>query len=232
MISFLSPWLCQRAMLSTRSPKARLQLLSAAAVTTFFVTYLVGAAGTPPEATAYVSHDDTVTYFVTARPSKLGDRCYQETTGTALCSTGQRCIETGRDASYHVIEMAAVHTQLCTSVCCPAKPPVGTCYKKWLTYSCAAGYTIAYSSLVHSGGSLCCTPGSCFWFQTSLTNCKCPTGYSAVDRTDSCTAWGWALCCPEKTDLTAMQLSDRPFESSMPPSPAAAAPPTAASAAN
>ena len=75
----------------------------------------------PTEETSYVSHDDTVTDFTTARPSALGDRCYQETTGTALCATGQTCIETGRTpwwdtqrGPYIVIPMKAVHTSLCT----------------------------------------------------------------------------------------------------------------------
>ena len=173
----------------------------------------------PSEATTYVSHDDTVSNFgaTTARPSALGDRCYQETTGTALCTTGQTCIETGRtpwwDAQrgpYHVIKMKAVHTQLCTSLCCPEEPPIGTCYKKWMTASCATGYEKAFSTLL--SGTLCCTTGSCFWFRTSLTMCDCPAGYESADRTDSCSANGWALCCPSGTDLSTMQLSDSPFE--------------------
>ena len=36
-------------------------------------------------------------------------------------------------------------------------------------------------------GSLCCTPGSCFWFKTALTRCSCPTGYTSVERTGGCT---------------------------------------------
>jgi hypothetical protein len=52
-------------------------------------------------------------------------------------------------------------------------------------------------------------PGSCFWFKTSLTNCGCPTGYRATDKTGSCGA-GWMMCCPEGADLTTMPLSDHP----------------------
>ena len=203
-------------MLTEHSPSCtlgrRLLLLPAAMI---LAMVLVDEVAIPPHATTYVSHEDSVTYFTTARPAALGGRCYEETTGTALCTTGQTCIETGRTSTYHVIQMEALHTQLCTSVCCPVHPPAGTCYKKWRLYSCAVGYTTAYSSVVY--GSLCCVPGSCFWFQTSLTNCDCPAGYMSVDRTDSCSAWGWALCCPEDADMISMQLSDTPFETKAPP---------------
>ena len=169
--------------------------------------------------TQYKSHDDTVRDFTTARPAALGDRCYEETTGTALCATGQTCIDSGRTpwwdvqrGAYRVIPFKALHTLACTSLCCPEKPPVGTCYKKWLTASCATGYTKAYKTIL--SGSLCCTPGSCFWFRTSLTNCKCPKGYAAIDRTDSCMDGGWAMCCPiDGPAWSSMQLSDVPFES-------------------
>ena len=174
---------------------------------------------TPSEATTYRSHDDLVKDFTTARPAALGDRCYEETTGTALCSTGQTCIDSGRTpwwdhqrGAYRIIPFQALHTLGCTSLCCPQKPPMGTCYKKWLTASCATGYTTAYKTIL--SGSLCCTPGSCFWFRTSITNCNCPNGYEPVDRTDSCTAGGWAMCCPvDGPAWSSMQLSDVPFES-------------------
>lgn len=188
----------------------------------FLATFLLAAFQIPYDSNTYVSHDETVRDFVTARPAALSDRCYEETTGTALCATGQKCIETGRtpwwDAkrgAYHVIPMKALHTSVCTSVCCPANPPVGTCYKKWALSDCAEGYTRPFSSLL--SGSLCCVPGSCFWFRTSLTKCDCPARFNAVDRTDSCSAGGWALCCPINTNLGTMQLSAQPFESLPPP---------------
>ena len=186
---------------------------------------------TPLDATiTYKSHDKNVRYFTSARPAALGDRCYQETTGTALCSSGQTCVETGRTpwwdnkrGPYHLIQFKALHTSLCTSQCCPADPPVGTCYKKWLTASCAMGYTKAYSSIL--SGSLCCVTGSCFWFMTSMTNCECPKGYESQDRTDSCMANGWALCCPVGADVSAMELSNKPFDAPPPGMLAVAAPP-------
>merc|ERR1712216_170231 len=82
-------------------------------------------------------------YMASARPSELGDRCYEETMSTTGCLTGQSCLDSGRtpywDArgAYEVIKMAAIHSRFCTNLCCPEKPPVGTCYKKWMTFSCA-----------------------------------------------------------------------------------------------
>lgn len=45
------------------------------ALLVFFTVALAQLFAIPPHATSYVSDEDAVTAFVTARPAELGDRC-------------------------------------------------------------------------------------------------------------------------------------------------------------
>jgi hypothetical protein len=105
-----------------RSPPTRAALLLTTVAAVALLPHVLPSAAIPYSAP-----------FTTARPAEFGDRCFESTMSAGLCATGQKCIKSGRTewwderGPYRLIEMTALHTQLCTSLCCPEKPPVGTC---------------------------------------------------------------------------------------------------------
>jgi len=202
-------------------------VLPTAVVFAIFIAYaLLRASDAAPEV---VSADDEVVlenkasayqlmldkgWATSARPEIVQDRCYQEDRCWSSCQ------KSGRQAgTQELIPFAPVQdgkgwfTSLfsCWDYCCPADPPVGTCYNKHGCWGCADGYEKVASKPLAWCDDLCCTPGSCFWYKTHFPHaCGCPGNTQVVDQTGECHHENsWWLCCPEG-EYEDAQLSHMP----------------------
>lgn len=144
-----------------------------------------------------------------ALPEEYNYNCYEEHVMGDPCLRSRRTTHWDVRGADKLIRFTPVVSRLTVDMCCPVKPPLGVCYPGYS--SCEKPYEMVYTG-PGIRNTLCCTPGSCFWFEMSLLGCDAPKGYMAVDQTASCASKGWKLVCPAGKDLSNHALSTEPLD--------------------